>query len=311
MTVASPSLFPMPDDPSAAAADPRRITRRVVFRVAHHSVGFASTDPAIRFFVHESHDPFLGPAAERAQCELNWLVGDAAPSEGPPVRTASDRWELRLLASGGEEIVFRSDVGNRPTMRMRFAPDFSAAEVTQASRPGRETLVFASEYPWAEYIVTRLLGREGGLLLHASSCVRDGVAYLFMGHSGAGKSTISELAETAGARILSDDRTIITLEGGVPTAWGTPWHGSFARTSSGCAPVHSISLLVQDQEDRLAVIPAQRAFKETFVRLIQPRITAAEVDRTLATLEEVITRVPVNELHFRPTAAAFELAARG
>lgn len=299
----------MSGNSAASATDARRIFERVVFRIGHHSVGFASSDPAIRFFVHESHDPFLASPGERAQCELNWLVGDATPSAGPPVRTASDRWELRMGADGGEEIIFRSDVGNLPTLRMRFSADFSRAEVTQAPRAGRETLVFASEYPWAEYIVTRLLGRAGGLLLHASSCVRDGMAYLFMGHSGAGKSTISELAETAGARILSDDRTIITLDDGVATAWGTPWHGSFARTSAGSAPIRSISLLVQDRDDRIEAIPVQRAFKETFVRLIQPRINAGEVDRTLATLEEVITRVPVNELHFRPTVAAFELAA--
>lgn len=299
----------MPDETSASIVAANRLWRRVAFRFARHTLGFRSSDPTVRFFVHESHDPFIVAESLPVDCAIDWRIGEPEPGAGPPDRVAADRWELRNLA-GGEEIVFRNGVGNPPTMRMRFDRAFSRCDIVQAQRPGSEQLAFASEYPWAEYITCRLLGRDGGLLLHASTCVRDGVAYLFMGHSGAGKSTISELAESVGAFILSDDRTIITMEDGVATAWGTPWHGSFARTASGSAPIHSISLLFQDREDRVERIPPQRAVKETFVRLIQPRITAAEVEQSLATLEEVIRYVPVNALHFRPTPAAFELAAR-
>ncbi len=299
----------MPDETTADGIAESRIWPRVSFRFAHHTLGFSSSDPSMRFFVHESHDPFVVPESLPVDCAIDWRIGVPEPSAGPPARVAVDRWELRNLP-GGEEIVFRNGIGNAPTMRMRFDRAFSQCDIVQATRPGNAQLAFASEYPWAEYVTCRLLGRDGGLLLHASTCVRDGVAYLFMGHSGAGKSTISELAESVGAFILSDDRTIITMEGGVPTAWGTPWHGSFARTASGSAPIHSISLLLQDREDRLERIPSQRALKETFVRLIQPRITPADVQQNLATLEEVLRHVPVNALHFQPTPAAFELAAR-
>lgn len=298
----------MPDETTAGDIPESRIWPRVSFRFAHHTLSFSSSDPSVRFFVHESHDPFVVPGNHPVDCAIDWRMGVPEPSDGPPDRVAVDRWELRNLPAG-EEIVFRNGIGNAATMRMRFDRTFSRCAIVQAQREGSEHLAFASEYPWAEYVTCRLLGRDGGLLLHASTCVRDGVAYLFMGHSGAGKSTISELAESVGAFILSDDRTIITMEDGVPTAWGTPWHGSFARTASGSAPIHSISLLVQDREDRLERIPAQRALKETFVRLIQPRITPADVQQNLATLEEVIRHVPVNALHFQPTPAAFELAA--
>jgi hypothetical protein len=48
--------------------------------------------------------------------------------------------------------------------------------------------------------------------------------------------------------------------------------------------------------------------KELFVRLIQPRLHAAEVHDTLEVLERIVERVPVAILYFRPTSAAFALA---
>ena len=39
-----------------------------------------------------------------------------------------------------------------------------------------------------------ILARQGGLLVHAASAVRNGKAFLFAGVSGAGKTTISRLA---------------------------------------------------------------------------------------------------------------------
>jgi hypothetical protein len=45
----------------------------------------------------------------------------------------------------------------------------------------------------------------GGMLLHSSGIVIDGRCLLFVGHSGAGKSTIAGLALDRGHKVLSDD----------------------------------------------------------------------------------------------------------
>jgi hypothetical protein len=122
---------------------------------------------------------------------------------------------------------------------------------------------------------------------------------------------MARIAEEAGARIPTDDRTIITMRDGVAMAWGTPWHGSLVRKSPDGAPLRRIYLLQQAPEDRTESIPRARAVKELFVRLIQPRLHPTEVEQTLQVLEETVQRVPVALLYFRPTAAAFELAVRG
>jgi hypothetical protein len=182
------------------------------------------------------------------------------------------------------------------------------ATVVRAVREPGDRLIFASEHPWSEFLISRLLGRDGGVLMHASASVLDGGALLFVGHSGAGKSTICEIAEQSGAASLSDDRTIVMIRDDEPMAWGTPWHGSFARTSAQSAPVRGLFLLQQDRSDRVEAIPAERALKELFVRLIQPRISELEVSNTLDTLHAVLAARPLYALHFRPTREAIDLA---
>jgi energy-coupling factor transporter ATP-binding protein EcfA2 len=147
------------------------------------------------------------------------------------------------------------------------------------------------------------------VILHASSLVADGRAYLFLGHSGAGKSTTAMHAVAAGARVLSDDRTIVVREAdGSFSAWGTPWHGSFRRASNRSAPVAGLFVIVQAAADAVTAIGAPRALGEAFVRLVHPTSSTREVEATVDTLERLVAALPVGELRQRPTPAGFALA---
>lgn len=281
----------------------------VSLRIANQTLRFRADSEDVHLFLHDNHVPFRVPTETAVDCDVRWAIGDVRPSPAPVVRQFEDRWEIRALGDGSEEITFFNATGDdptfRPTMQMVSDPAFTSVRVRQA--PRGESLAYVSEYPWAEYIIQRRLGLYGGAILHASMAVWDGVAHVFLGHSGAGKSTIAELAEQLGGTIPTDDRTIVTCGPEGVTGWGTPWHGSFRRTSPQAAPIGSISLLVQDAVDRLDPIEPSRAVKEMFVRTVQARITEREVQTTLDTLETVATSVLFFELHFRPTAAAVQL----
>jgi hypothetical protein len=284
----------------------------VLLRIADQTLRFRAASPEVRLFLHDNHLPFRVPSDTRADCDIRWDIGEVRPSPVPVVRQFDTRWEIRMLADGSEEITFFNATGDdptfRPTMQMVSNPEFTSLQVRQA--PRGEPLAYVSEYPWAEYIIQRRLGLYGGAILHASMAIWDGVGHVFLGHSGAGKSTIAELAEGMGATIPTDDRTIVTVGPGGIMGWGTPWHGSFRRTSAQGAPIGSISLLVQDSADRLEPIDPGRALKEMFVRTVQARVTEREVHSTLDTLESVATGVPFFELRFRPTPAVIELVLR-
>lgn len=56
------------------------------------------------------------------------------------------------------------------------------------------------------------------LVLHASCVAHAGRGVLITGPSGAGKSTLALRLMALGARLVADDRTEVTLEGGLPVA---------------------------------------------------------------------------------------------
>jgi hypothetical protein len=281
---------------------------QVAFRIGVHTLRFRSPDPAVRFFVHQTHEPFLVDPSSEPDCEVEWSVGAVRPADSRVVRRSGNRWELRRPAEDVEEFAFRSTEENVVTFLLRMATDMRSVRVVQAPRPGANGIVFASEYPWSEFIVCRLLGRDGGLLVHASSVVFDDGALLFVGHSGAGKSTIAAIAEQCGGTVLSDDRTILTVDPREVRVWGTPWHGTLPRASAASVPLRALYLLAQDVTDAVEPVPTTRALKELFVRLIHPRITGTEVGRTMDALSATLRACPLRTLRFRPTPSAVHLA---
>ncbi len=71
------------------------------------------------------------------------------------------------------------------------------------------------EYPLDELLIMHRLTQEKAIELHGCGIVRDGIGNLFVGHSGAGKSTTTRLWTTReDVEVLSDDRIIVRRDEG-------------------------------------------------------------------------------------------------
>src|SRR5205823_7896354 len=100
------------------------------------------------------------------------------------------------------------------------------------------------DYPLDELLMISLLARGRGVEVHGCGVIdTNGVAYLFPGHSGAGKSTIARLWRDQGATILSDDRLILRLRDGRVWMYGTPWHGEEQFATAASAALSRIYFL--------------------------------------------------------------------
>lgn len=264
---------------------------------------YEAADPRIRFAIRDSIEPFViggGPGAD--DCVLRYSIGPVEASAVEPAFRGRV-WELRLGQGGSEEIVFGAA---GPWAKVVMNERFTEGQVVQSDQAEDPFVVYAGDYPLAEYLTCRLVGQRGGLHLHASSVIFDGGAYVFVGHSGAGKSTLAAIAESRGGSVLSDDRTIITLGPGGATAWGTPWHGSLQRTSGASAPVAGVCLLVQADRERLSTVPSGDALKEIFVRLIQPRVNPREVTANLDAIGTLLALHPLQRFEFTPSGGAID-----
>jgi len=99
------------------------------------------------------------------------------------------------------------------------------------------------------YMSWALLARDG-FLLHAASIVRNGKAYIFVGRSGAGKSTVASLSPRGS--VLTDEISLLRLTNGAWHAFGTPFWGEFkADGQNTSAPIAGIFRLIQAQENRI------------------------------------------------------------
>jgi hypothetical protein len=282
--------------------------RELSLRFGQLVIAFHGADPTQRFSVEDTHIPFVVPSNTSAHVDLTCRIAPIRSPEGPIAFSAGRSWDLWRHADDSEDIVFRGGAEYRTAVwHLHFDSTFQSGSLSEAPVMP-DPFIRADGYPVLEYIVARQLARHHGALIHASTAIVDGGAYVFVGHSGAGKSTIAAIAEGLGAKIPTDDRTILTTGGAAPMAWGTPWHGSLVRKSPDGAPLRCIYLLQQSGENRCEPLPPARAVKELFVRLIQPRLHGGEIQQTLHVLESIVEGVPTAVLHFRPTEAAFEMA---
>ena len=133
---------------------------------------------------------------------------------------------------------------------------------------------------------TKLL-RFQGMMLHASAVVIDGLAYIFSGPSGMGKSTHAGLyLKSFGrkAEIINDDKPALRRIDGVWYAYGTPWCGKDDINSNEKAEIAGICFLRRgDQkitrlkpQETIAYIMAQT---HRFVRPDEMRILLPLVDK--------------------------------
>ncbi|WP_456380102.1 hypothetical protein [Thiolapillus sp.] len=115
-------------------------------------------------------------------------------------------------------------------------------------------------------VAYRLLAR-GGMVLHSAGLARDKKAWLFIGRSGAGKSTISRLGESSGLTILSDDMNAIVPQDEQYLTEQLPFAGEHGQTAltKGKFSVQAVYYLQKSDNNRLRETPAAKRLAELMV----------------------------------------------
>lgn len=253
---------------------------------------------------------FLVPAADQPCVRVE--VGDPlapVPDERSVVRGRV--WRMARARSGW---VVRVEAEGRTFVRGEFDEAFESGTVTAApdyadrARSDVGALPFPFDYPLGEVaVVGRIGGRSDALLVHACGVLREGGVHLFLGQSGAGKTTTARLWEgIPGATVLSDDRIVLSESDGRWTAHGTPWHGDARLASPRSGPVASLHLLEHGARPEHVPMRPPDALAELFRVSFQPFWDPAGTSRTLSALSRLLAVLPCRRFRFPPTAAAVE-----
>jgi hypothetical protein len=184
----------------------------------------------------------------------------------------------------------------RPRVTCRLLGGLDRATLSVDGDPADAPL----RYPLDQVLTWGLLGRCGGVLLHAATVVCGGLGLVFAGRSGAGKTTLSALCHQAGWRVLNDDRVVLFRRDGRLHVAGTPWHGSGRFAEADEVPLAGIFLLSQAPFESLERLPPGDAWQSLLPMAGIPWFASAWADASLEALNDISRSVPVNRFHFRP-----------
>jgi hypothetical protein len=262
--------------------------------------------------VDPEHQPFLltPPAQNGCHFELDISLSDGlALPKGEPSFVSGGLWSA-YASDAGTKFYFSSPaVGAAPYKVAWFDPAFERGHVVlNRSLVPSERSIFPLEYPLDELVMMHRLALGEGVEVHALGLAdEDGSGYLFLGHSGAGKSTTARLwMAQPGVKLLSDDRIILRRHGDQFWMYGTPWHGDAGVASPDRAPLSAIFLLEQAWVNELASVSALTAAAEMFARAFVPHYLESGIRFSLDFLEQIARAVPCFVLRFTPTPEAVE-----
>lgn len=151
------------------------------------------------------------------------------------------------------------------------------------------------------------------LLFHASVVMREGKGYLFLGHSGTGKSTHSRqwLSAFADAELLNDDNPVVRInEAGEVRVYGSPWSGKTACYKNTSAPVQALVQLAQAPENHIVPLRMTQAYPYILASISGLKMLPDMMDRLYETIAQLLEYKPVYKLECLPNTDAARLCAQ-
>ena len=260
-------------------------------------IDIAIHDPEPRWSWIEPVSRFLvAPRTPEVVLDVGRASARPGRAEARPAFDSGAVWRL-YQDPEGFRIECRSETfGDEPYKTAIFDDSFTRGTVYVM--PAVEHLN-PLDYPLDEVLIANLLARGRGVELHSCGVIdREGRGHLFVGVSGAGKSTTARLWGDRAAGIVSDDRVIVRERDGAMWMYGTPWHGEAELSMPEGVPLTGVYLLVQAETNALRALDPAEAVARLFRCTFPLFHDAAALEFTLSFLERLTAAVPVRELRF-------------
>lgn len=151
------------------------------------------------------------------------------------------------------------------------------------------------------------------LLIHSSVVECNGKAYMFLGQSGRGKSTHSDLwvKHVSGSRLINDDNPVIRIgNNGTPIAYGSPWSGKRPIYMNVSYPIGGMAAIEQDKENRIRKENIPSAFG-----IMLSSCSTLKFDKRIHmhicnSISGLLERVPIHTLSCRPDEEAAMVSSK-
>ena len=237
-------------------------------------------------------------------------------------RPSSDRWEP-VYTDRSDEDMPRIEMYRRPEEWLLCVSVYRDAPIDCAMRcsadwhevtlyPNPENFRFAVDNAAMLTFAFATADRQT-LLFHSSVTVREGKAYMFLGHSGTGKSTHSRQWLTAfeDAWLLNDDNPAVRMmENGEVWVYGTPWSGKTPCYKNQKALVQALVQLAQAPENKIARLRMTQAYPYILASVSGLKVLPQMMDRLYESIAKLLEISPVYRLECLPEPSAARLCAQ-
>ena len=165
-------------------------------------------------------------------------------------------------------------------------------------------------FPSDQILLARVLADRLGCYMHSSGAILDGQGLLFVGHSEAGKSTISRMLQDH-VEVLCDDRNIVRRQPDGFWVYGTWSHGEWPVVSASSAPLRAILFLEKAPENRIEALGDRREIvRRLLACLIKPLETTDWWEKSFDVVEQMAREVPCYTLRFDKSGQVVEVLKR-
>jgi hypothetical protein len=183
------------------------------FCIGGVSVEIVGSRGDIDFTLVPSLEPFRGKVdSPDISVQLGWLPR-LPPAPARQLFDSGCTWRLYEEEMGLRFDFYIAALGKLPYKSLRIDSQFSRAtlQMSEEVSAGMAYSLSPLAYPLDELLIMHRLTQEKAIELHSCGIVRpDGTGNLFVGHSGAGKSTTTRLwTAREDVEVLSDDRIIV------------------------------------------------------------------------------------------------------
>ena len=246
------------------------------------------------FIIHVSDDPIPDTQA------WEHLYTDRSDDDMPRIEMyrKTDEWLFRVSMSREGEIV----------CSMRCAADWKEVNLYLTPSVTRFAIDNA-----AMLVYAFVSADKKTLLFHSSVTVLDGRAYMFLGHSGTGKSTHSQQWKAAfpDAQLLNDDNPVLrVLSDGTVQVYGSPWSGKTPCYKNESALVGALVQLAQAPENKITRLKMTQAYPFILASVSGLKVLPEMMDRIYESIAALLEISPVYRLECLPNPDAARLCAQ-
>jgi hypothetical protein len=260
----------------------------------------------IPIFLDEGHLPFLVTGTSvHPDLVLTCLPGLPAEqfAQKPMLFEANDQSGMlyRIFRNNDGLVFFLYDQQQNRALRQILLFDFDCRIGTIYTLPNAEGRLDVMKYPLGPILIYYLTAKNNAIMIHASGVFDGQKGRLFTGFSGYGKSTMAKLWESAGNRIINDDRLVIRKKGEEYYMYNTPM---FYPDEPKSAPLHAIHLIRHETVNMTEHLVGAEAVSNVMAFCIQNNYDASLIGNNAGFITGMAEQIPVYRTGFVPDQSA-------